>query len=60
MPITLNRRPMGTYPFGVSYTSLGSTLCIESQLKSDLSVASVPSLVEISQFILRLARRIIN
>ncbi len=36
---------MGTYPFGIFHTSMGSTLCIECELKSDLPVASVPSLV---------------
>jgi hypothetical protein len=44
MAITLEERPMGTYPFGVFHSSLGSTLCTETELKSDLSVESVPSL----------------
>ncbi len=44
MAITLEGRPMGTYPFEVFHTSLGSTLCTESELKSDLSVESVSSL----------------
>jgi hypothetical protein len=48
MPITLDRRPMGTSPFEVFHTSLGSTLCTESELKSDLSVASVLSLDPVS------------
>jgi hypothetical protein len=43
MPIILDRRTMITYPFGVFHTSLRSTLCTEYELKSDLSVASVPS-----------------
>jgi hypothetical protein len=36
---------MGPYPFGVFHTSLGSTLCTESELKSDLSLG-VPSSLE--------------
>jgi hypothetical protein len=34
---------MGTYPFGGFHTSLRSTLRTEAELKSDLSVESVPS-----------------
>jgi hypothetical protein len=34
---------MGTYPFGVYHTLLGSTLCTKSEIKSNLSVESVPS-----------------
>jgi hypothetical protein len=34
---------MGTHPFGRFHTSLGSTLCTEAELKSDLSVESIPS-----------------
>jgi len=45
MIITVEERPMGTYPFGVFHTSLGSTLCTEFELKSDLTVESVPSSV---------------
>ena len=48
MSITLDQRPMGTYPFEVFHTSSGSTLCIEIELQSDLTVASVPSLVQIA------------
>ncbi len=44
MPITLDGRPIGTYLFGVFHTSLGSTLCTESELKSNLIVGEVPSL----------------
>ena len=43
MSITLDQRPMGTCPFGVFHTSSGSTLCIDIELQSDLTVASVPS-----------------
>ena len=43
MAITLEGRPMGTYPFRVFHTSLGSTLRTEIELKSDLSVESIPS-----------------
>ncbi len=32
MLITLDRRPMGTYSFWVSHTSLGCTLCTETQV----------------------------
>jgi hypothetical protein len=45
MPITLDRRPKGTYPSGVFHISLGSTLCIESELKSEVTLGNVPSLV---------------
>src|ERR1700722_6721514 len=45
MPITLDRRPNGTYSSGVFHTSLGSTLCIESELKSEVTLGNVPSLV---------------
>ena len=45
MPITLDRRPAGAYPFGVFHTSLGSTLCTESELKSEEAVGGLPSLV---------------
>lgn len=31
---------MGTYHFGIFHTSLGSTLCTKSAIKSDLSVES--------------------
>ena len=44
MPITLDRSPKGRYPFGVFHTSLGSTLCTESELKSDWTVGDLPSL----------------
>jgi hypothetical protein len=47
MTITLEGRLMGTYPFGVFHTSLGSTLCTKSDIKSDLSVESVSSLVRL-------------
>jgi hypothetical protein len=42
MPITLDRRPMGLYSFGVFLTSLGSTLCTESELKSEWAPGNVP------------------
>ncbi len=45
MPITLDRKSMGIYPFGAFHTSLGSTLRTESELKSDWAVENVPSLV---------------
>jgi len=45
MPITLDRRPKGTYPSGVFHISLGSTLCIESELKSEVTLGNVPSSV---------------
>jgi hypothetical protein len=35
---------MGPYPFETFHTSLGSTLCTESELKSDLSLGG-PSLL---------------
>ena len=44
-PRTLSRRPMGTYPSGVFYISFGSTSWIDSQFKSDSTVASVLSSV---------------
>jgi hypothetical protein len=43
MLITPEKRAMETYPFGGFHTSLGSNLCTEAELKSDLSVGSVPS-----------------
>ncbi len=45
MPITLDRRPKGRYPFKVFHTSLGPTLCTEPELKSDLSVGVLSLLV---------------
>ena len=45
MPITLDRSPKGRYPFGVFHTSMGSTLCTESELKSDWTVGDLSSLV---------------
>jgi hypothetical protein len=46
MAITLERSPISTYPFGAFHTSLESTLCTDSELKSDLTVESVPSSVQ--------------
>ncbi len=43
MPITLDRRPKGTYPSGIFHTSLRSTLCIESELERDVTLGNVPS-----------------
>ncbi len=43
MPITLDRMPKDLYPFGVFHTTLGSTLCTESELKSDLPVGVLSS-----------------
>jgi hypothetical protein len=45
MPITLDRKPKGRYPFGVFHISLGSTLCTEFELKGDWTVGDLPSLV---------------
>jgi hypothetical protein len=45
MPITLDWRPKGRYPFEVFHTSMGSTFCTESELKSDVTVGDLPSLV---------------
>ena len=45
MAIIPEPRSMGTYLNGVFYTSLGSTLYTKFEVKSDLTVASVPSLV---------------
>ncbi len=45
MAITQEGRPMGTYSLGVFHTLLSSTLCTKLEVKSDLSVESVPSLV---------------
>jgi hypothetical protein len=44
MAINLEERPKSTCPFGVFPISLGSTLCTESELKSDLTVGNAPSL----------------
>jgi hypothetical protein len=44
MPITPNRRPKRTYPFGAFHISLESILCTEFELKSDSTVENVPSL----------------
>jgi hypothetical protein len=38
---------MGHYPFAVFYTSQGPTLCIESELKRDLSVGVLSSCEEV-------------
>jgi len=46
MAITLEERCMGTYPFGICHTSLGSNLCTEFELKSDLTVETMPSSIE--------------
>ncbi|CAF1483638.1 unnamed protein product [Adineta steineri] len=46
MPVTLDRRPMGTYPFGVFHTSWGPTFRTESELQSFPSVGDVPSLAD--------------
>ncbi len=43
MPLTLEKRPTGTYPSGVFHTSLGSTLPTESELESDGTVGNVSS-----------------
>ncbi len=45
MAITLKGRPISPYPFGVFHTSLGSTLCTEFELKNDLSLGVLSSLV---------------
>jgi hypothetical protein len=45
LAITLDRRPKGRYPFGVFHTLLGSTLCTESEVKSDLTVDDLSWLV---------------
>ncbi len=50
MAITLEERPKDTSPFGVFHISLGSTLCTESELKSDLAVGDVPSSVLFMNF----------
>jgi hypothetical protein len=49
MAITLEGRPISTYPFEVFHTSLGSTLCTESGLKNDLSLGVPSSLVDIDE-----------
>jgi hypothetical protein len=41
MPITLDRRAKGTCPFEVFHTALGSTLCTEFELESDLTVENI-------------------
>ena len=46
MTIALEEDPKGPYPFGVFHTSLGSTLCTKSELKSDWTVGDLPSSVE--------------
>ena len=46
MAITLEERPIRTCHFGVFHISLGSTLCTESELKSDVALGNVPSLAE--------------
>ena len=46
MAITLEERPIRTCHFGVFHISLGSTLCTESELKSDVALGNVPSLVQ--------------
>jgi hypothetical protein len=43
MAITPEGRPVGTYPLGVFHTLLRSILCTKLEVKSDLSVESVPS-----------------
>jgi hypothetical protein len=43
MSITLDRRPKGAYPSEAFRTSLGSILCTESELKSDIIVEKVSS-----------------
>ncbi len=35
---------MGTYAFKIFHISMGSTLCTESEVKSDWTVGNVPSL----------------
>jgi len=42
MLITPEEWAIGISPFGVFHTSLGSALCTEAELKSELSVGSVP------------------
>jgi len=44
MAITLEERPKSTCPFGGFPISLESTLCTESEIKSDLTVGNAPSL----------------
>ena len=44
MAITLEERHKGTCPFGVFHISLGSTLCTESELKSEWAPGNVPLL----------------
>ena len=46
MAIILEGRPISTYHFGVFHTSLGSTICTETELENELSVESVPSSAE--------------
>ena len=45
MNITSEVRPVSTYPFEVFQTPLGSTLYTKFEVKTDLTVASVPSSV---------------
>ena len=47
MAITLEERPIRTCHFGVFHISLGSTLCTESELKSDVALGNVPSSAEV-------------
>jgi len=43
MPITLNRKRKEAHPLEILHTSLESTLCTESVLKSNWSADNVPS-----------------
>jgi hypothetical protein len=43
MPITLNRKRKGAHPLEILHTSLESTLCTQSVLKSHWSADNVPS-----------------
>jgi hypothetical protein len=45
IPMTMDRRPKGIYPLEIFHISLGSTLCTESELKSDWTVVDLPSWV---------------
>ncbi len=44
MALMQEERPNGSCPFfGLFHTSLGSTVCIESEFQSDLTVENIPS-----------------
>ncbi len=46
MPVTLDRRSKGIYPFGVFHTSLGSTLCTNFELKENTSYSAMLNIRE--------------